>query len=520
MPAPPHPRGHARRAARRRDLDGEHDPERQHDDREQEVREHEPGVQVVVDGERAERRLQQRAEEDREGEPAQPPREARQDARRRRSRASARIVRNAKTRFENSMYEWKLFGSKWCGWQPGQCSQPRPEPVRRTVAPVATISTSITAFAQASRRNALERERRTRTRASGCAPASTRSTVARRASRASPRRSTVPTRARKSPARANSASSAGPLSRGQRDEQPAGRLRVVGELDELGRDARRRSTGAYSRLLRVPAVETPARAASSAPASAGSRAASIAIRTPLRVAISCAWPSSPKPVTSVTAFGAKRAQQRRLRRGSACASSAPPRPGRRGRASRRRARAPCRAASSGRARRRAARPTSARSRPAATVPTTASPYFGSASRIVCPPARIAPAARTCRSAPSKIARTTSVGSSSGNAATESASSGDAAHREDVVERVRRGDRAEVVRVVDDRREEVDREDERPLVVEPVDRGVVGRVEPDEQVLGLGRHEAAQQLLEPRGRVLRGAAACGREIGELHHADEP
>ncbi len=61
--------------------------------------------------------------------------------------------------------------------------------------------------------------------------------------------------------------------------------------------------------------------------------------------------------------------------------------------------------------------------PGETVPTTARPYFGSVSRIVWPPARIAPAARTWRSAPSKIARTTSVGSSSGNAATESASNG-------------------------------------------------------------------------------------------------
>ena len=81
----------------------------------------------------------------------------------------------------------------------------------------------------------------------------------------------------------------------------------------------------------------------------------------------------------------------------------------------------------------------------------------------------------------------------------------AAHREDVVERVRRRDRAEVARVVDDRREEVDREDERALVVEPVDRGVVGRIEPHEQIRGLDRHEAGEQLLEPRRRVLRGAA---------------
>jgi hypothetical protein len=53
----------------------------------------------------------------------------------------------------------------------------------------------------------------------------------------------------------------------------------------------------------VPAVETPARAASRAPSSAGRRFASIVIRTPLRIAISCACPSSPKPVTSVTASG-------------------------------------------------------------------------------------------------------------------------------------------------------------------------------------------------------------------------
>jgi len=58
-----------------------------------------------------------------------------------------------------------------------------------------------------------------------------------------------------------------------------------------------------------------------------------------------------------------------------------------------------------------------------TVPTTASPYFGSASRIVCPPASSPPAARTCASAAAKIAPSISTGSSSGNAAIESARSG-------------------------------------------------------------------------------------------------
>ena len=43
----------------------------------------------------------------------------------------------------------------------------------------------------------------------------------------------------------------------------------------------------------------------------------------------------------------------------------------------------------------------------------------------------------------------------------------AAHREDVVQRVRRGDRPERSRIVDERREEVDGEDDRPLVIEPI-----------------------------------------------------
>src|ERR687888_1772976 len=50
----------------------------------------------------------------------------------------------------------------------------------------------------------------------------------------------------------------------------------------------------------------------------------------------------------------------------------------------------------------------------------------------------------------------------------------AAHREDVVERVRGRDCPVVGGVVDDGREEVEREDQRALVVEPVDGRVVGR----------------------------------------------
>ena len=49
--------------------------------------------------------------------------------------------------------------------------------------------------------------------------------------------STEPTRARKRPARSNSASSESAFSAGQRHEEAAGRLRVVGEREQLVRHA-------------------------------------------------------------------------------------------------------------------------------------------------------------------------------------------------------------------------------------------------------------------------------------------
>ena len=91
----------------------------------------------------------------------------------------------------------------------------------------------------------------------------------------------------------------------------------------------------------------------------------------------------------------------------------------------------------------------------------------------------------------------------------------AAHREDVVERVRRGDRAEGARVVDEWGEEVDREDDRPLVVQPVDRRVVGGIEADEEVFRIDGDEPGEDRLEPCCRVLRSAAASARERGELN-----
>ena len=54
-----------------------------------------------------------------------------------------------------------------------------------------------------------------------------------------------------------------------------------------------------------------------------------------------------------------------------------------------------------------------------------------------------------------------------------------------------------------------------LVVEPIDGGVVGRGEPDEQILRLRGDEPREQLLEAGGGVLGRAAAGGDELGQLH-----
>ena len=93
--------------------------------------------------------------------------------------------------------------------------------------------------------------------------------------------------------------------------------------------------------------------------------------------------------------------------------------------------------------------------------------------------------------------------------------GPAAHREHVVQRIRRRDRAERARIVDERREEVDREDDRALVVEAVDRRIVGRIEADEEILGIGRSEPGEERLEPARRVLRRASA---RLGERRESD--
>ena len=159
----------------------------------------------------------------------------------------------------------------------------------------------------------------------------------------------------------------------------------------------------------------------------------------------------PKPVTSVTAFGENGRSVgggavQLLHQPDRRSLSTPPGPapraphGGRGR---------CRAASSGTARRRGA-PAFGQIASGWTVPTTASPYFGSTSRDRVP-AREQGARRehalggSGEDGPEHLGR-----QALRKVAIESAKR-HAAHREHVVERVHRRDRAEVPRVVHDRR---------------------------------------------------------------------
>ena len=90
-----------------------------------------------------------------------------------------------------------------------------------------------------------------------------------------------------------------------------------------------------------------------------------------------------------------------------------------------------------------------------------------------------------------------------------------AHRVDVARGVGGGDPSPGVGVVHERREEVEREDQRLVVVEPDDGGVVGLVQTDEDVrrVRLGAEER-EDLAERVERELAGAAGAVREAREL------
>jgi hypothetical protein len=80
----------------------------------------------------------------------------------------------------------------------------------------------------------------------------------------------------------------------------------------------------------------------------------------------------------------------------------------------------------------------------------------------------------------------------------------AAHRIDVADRIGGGDAPEVEGVVDDGHEEVGGGDQRLLVVQPVDRGVVGGLDADQQ---LGRHREGGRALQDLGQHAGGDLAA-------------
>ena len=98
----------------------------------------------------------------------------------------------------------------------------------------------------------------------------------------------------------------------------------------------------------------------------------------------------------------------------------------------------------------------------------------------------------------------------------------ATHREDVAAGVGGRDRAEVGRIVDQRREEVGGRDEGEVVSEGEHGGVVERRQPDEEPGRIGgragrwpARDGAQQPGQRSGAPLRRASAARRPLRELH-----
>jgi hypothetical protein len=86
-----------------------------------------------------------------------------------------------------------------------------------------------------------------------------------------------------------------------------------------------------------------------------------------------------------------------------------------------------------------------------------------------------------------------------------------AHGVDVGQRVGRGDAAEVIRVVDDGREEVHRRHQSPLIGDAVHGGVVGRARVNEHGRVLVRDQVTQNLRQLGRPELTGSTRAMREL---------
>ena len=91
----------------------------------------------------------------------------------------------------------------------------------------------------------------------------------------------------------------------------------------------------------------------------------------------------------------------------------------------------------------------------------------------------------------------------------------AAHGVDVREGVRRGDRAEGIRVVGDGRKKIDRLHERQLVGDLIDRGVVAAVKADQQVRVFADADALEELRQHARADLRAAPGAFCKLRQFY-----
>ena len=137
-----------------------------------------------------------------------------------------RSRRRATTRFPNSTNAWKSFAGKGVSPQRGQLSQPSPEPVSRTKAPEATTRPSSGDACRTRSGGSAGSETGARSRARDAHPERHAASLLDPADRVN---------ASQRPRRRRSPRAPPRLLGGERDEQAAGGLRVVGERLELGR---------------------------------------------------------------------------------------------------------------------------------------------------------------------------------------------------------------------------------------------------------------------------------------------
>ena len=127
---------------------------------------------------------------------------------------------------------------------------------------------------------------------------------------------------------------------------------------------------------------------------------------------------------------------------------------------------------------------------------------------------VAPASCTLSWPPRRISVRTSIGSvADGKADDAERREWFTAHRVDIGQRVGRGDLSEVVRIVDDRREEVDRLHEREIIGQPEHPRVIEGLTTDEDS-GIGsrdeRRESAGQVTRTQ---LGGSTRAAGELGQ-------